>query len=631
MFCHEKNFIKNTLTKTKQNKPESGSFTRMGLNLVTLSFSDDNEERFLSRYFQDSLIQFRVSFVLVIALYAAFGYLDTLVVPHLVGTFWTIRYVFVVPTLLVTLALSFTSIFRKIWQQLLFVSFLVAGLGITIMTVKAPDNYAYYAGLMLIFSAGYFFIKLRFFMASMAGWITLAGYNIGAFFFADIDTGMIINNNFFYFSANVIGMFASYYIEYYARRDFYLNQQLDRQKHEVEQANKNLELNVEIRTKQLKEAKERAEQSDRLKSAFLANMSHEIRTPMNGIIGFSDLLPTVENQDELQEYINIIQQNGQLLLALINDILDLSKIEAGVLTLSTSEFPVNVLIREICDLFKTNENVIAKNLVIQSSVIDKSDDLIIRADRTRLKQVLINLMSNACKYTDKGFVKIGCEVQSSDLIFYVKDSGSGMNETQKQVVFERFMQVITDDKPRHDGSGLGLAISKAFVKLFGGEIWVESEPGIGSIFSFNLPLQMGIKTGSEFNFNKMSEMEYNWKDKVILVAEDVSTNFLLVKKSLKKTEVALLWSKNGQEAVEECKNNPSIDLVLMDIRMPVMNGLEATRKIKEMRPDLPIIAQTAYAMDGDREKSLDAGCDDYISKPINLREFTEMIAAFLEK
>jgi signal transduction histidine kinase/ActR/RegA family two-component response regulator len=441
---------------------------------------------------------------------------------------------------------------------------------------------------------------------------------------------MIINNNFFYISANLIGMFAAYYIEYYARRDFYLNQQLDKRKMEVEEANHNLEKNVEIRTKELKEAKERAEQSDRLKSAFLANMSHEIRTPMNGILGFSDLLMTADDEEELQEYVNIIQQNGQLLLSLINDIIDLSKIEAGVMQLNPTEFSVNKLIQELYDLFQTNEHVVQKNLTIRFSS-SNSEDMVIIGDRNRLKQVFINLMSNACKYTENGSVIIGYEVHASDVVFYVKDTGIGLEEHQKQFIFERFMQVVTDDKPRHEGSGLGLAISKAFVKLFGGEIWVESEPGIGSIFSFNLPIQKANNSGSDSQSKKNGNMDYNWKDKVILVAEDVSTNFLLVKKSLKKTDVNLIWAKNGQEAVDEFAKNKSIDLVLMDIRMPVMNGLEATRQIKEMNPAIPIIAQTAYAMDGDREKSLDAGCDAYISKPINLKEFISLIAEFLKK
>jgi len=286
--------------------------------------------------------------------------------------------------------------------------------------------------------------------------------------------------------------------------------------------------------------------------------------------------------------------------------------------------------QEIFDLFKTSEHVLQKSLTIEFPS-ENAEDLVIKSDRNRLKQVLINLMSNACKYTEKGYVKIGYEVQTSDIVFYVKDTGIGLEENQKQFIFERFMQVITDDKPRHEGSGLGLAISKAFVKLFGGEIWVESEPGIGSIFSFNLPIQKANNSGYDSQSKNNSNMDYNWKDKVILVAEDVSTNFLLVKKSLKKTEVNLIWAKNGQEAVDEFTNNKKIDLVLMDIRMPIMNGLEATRQIKEMNPTMPIIAQTAYAMDGDREKSLDAGCDAYISKPINLKEFISLIAKFLEK
>lgn len=467
----------------------------MGLNRVTLSFPDEREEVFLQKYFSDSLRQFRVAFVLVIALYGVFGFLDSVMVPDYKSQFYLIRFGIVIPFLSFVLLLSFTEIFRKIWQLLLFVSFILAGGGIAVMTVLIPENYSYYAGMMLIFSAGYFFIKLRFFLATMAGWITLAIYNTGAIFFSIAEPEIILNNNFFYISANLIGMFAAYYIEYYARRDFYLNQQLDKQKLEVEAINRNLETMVDERTKelhqrnvQLTEAKERAEQSDKLKSAFLANMSHEIRTPMNGIIGFANLLLEAEDEEELKEYVDVINENGKHLLSIINDIIDISKVEAGMLELKKEEFSVVALLDEIHRFFKSDKNVVEKSLRLGKKINLPDGFDPINSDRTRLKQILINLMTNATKYTDEGFVEFGCNLEDGDLVFYVKDSGMGMDEDQQNYVFERFMQVTTGHTPQQEGTGLGLAISKAYVKLFGGNIWLKSKPGEGSVFYFNIPL-----------------------------------------------------------------------------------------------------------------------------------------------
>lgn len=614
---------------------------QMNLNIFTLNFPGENEGRFMKRHYYDSLLQFRVSFFLLTLLYALFGYLDTIMVSSsdYRHAFHLIRYVGVVPLLSLVLLFSFTKYFKKVWQILLFISFLVAGLGISAMTVLLPENYTYYAGMMLIFYAGYFFIKLRFFYATIAGWLTLLGYNIGAIYFSAAQSTIIINNNFFFISANLIGMFAAYYIEYYARRDFYLTQQLDKQKLRVEEANKGLERKVKQRTFELERrnieltaAKNRAEQSDKLKSAFLANMSHEIRTPMNGIIGFANLLSEAEDKEEHEEFVKVIIENGEHLLSLINEIIDISKIEAGMLELSKREFSLNQLMDELYTFFKSNTNVIAKNLDISCKKGLPDEKSIIIFDRTRLKQVLMNLVNNACKFTKKGSVELGYYLNAGQLVFFVKDTGPGLNVEQQKYIFERFLQVTLDHKPEQEGTGLGLTISKAFVNLFGGDIWIESEPGAGSIFYFNLPLENENGKLLEFeNQNTLYNMEYNWKDKVILVAEDVPTNFLLVKKSLRKTEVNLIWAKNGQEAVDECKKDQQIDLVLMDIRMPVMNGLEATRLIKPIRKDLPIIAQTAYAMDSDRNRSLEAGCNDYISKPIDLKAFIELISKYIDK
>lgn len=603
----------------------------MVFNKVTLVFPEKEERLFLKKYFSDSIIQFRIAFLLVTVLYGAFGYLDTRVVPQYAAFFQSIRYYLVVPLLSLVLFFSIFGFFRRIWQLLLFFCFIVAGAGISTMTMLVPDNYAYYAGLMLIFSAGYFFIKLRFFLASFAGWITLVFYDVGAIWYAHVNSMVLISNNFFFVSANLIGMVAAYYIEYYARRDFFLNQEIDRQKAAVEEINKNLEVIVEERTKELVEAKNKAELSDRLKSAFLANMSHEIRTPMNAIIGFANFLGEAEDEAERNECCELIVENGKHLLSLINDIIDISKIEAGLLELNRTDFILNDLMQDIFKMFVADQNVKIKDIKLLCKNALSSTESVIIADKKRIKQILINLINNACKFTSSGSVEFGYELQYDDLLFYVKDTGQGIALDQQKYIFERFMQGALDSTPNLEGSGLGLAISKSFVKLFGGEIWVESEIGVGSVFYFTLPFEKGI--GSTFNHEKIKFeiMDDKWKDKVILVVEDVATNYLLVQKLLRKTGANLIWSKNGQEAVDECRNSQNIDLVLMDIRMPIMNGLEATKQIKAINVNLPIIAQTAYAMDGDGERSLLAGCDDYISKPLNINEFMMLIEKYLEK
>ncbi len=601
----------------------------LDLNPITLAFRDYYEQEFLEKYFRDSIVQFRLAFALIIVLYSVFGVLDSLMVPELRETFFIIRFVVVVPFLTMVLILSFFDFFRKIWQLLLLMSFLVAGLGITSMLVMIPENYAYYAGMMLIFSAGYFFIKLRFFYATIAGWLTLICYNLGAFVLSDAPVELIINNNFFYASANIIGMFAAYNIEYFARRDFSLNHQLDLRKDELEDLNKNLEDKVRDRTAELSLAKERAEQSDRLKSAFLANMSHEIRTPMNSILGFSQLLMEAEDEEELKEFVDVINTNGQHLLALINDIIDLSKVESGLMTINPSEFSINDLVEEAANLFKSHSKVVSGRINLRLSLSLNDHDALIISDRTRLKQVLINLLSNAFQFTNKGFVEVGYCLLAENILFYVKDTGIGLDAEKRSVVFDRFMQATMDHHPKNEGFGLGLAISKAFVNLMGGEIWVDSSSTQGSTFLFSLPLQEGSRAISNKRLEKISKMEHQWNNKVILVAEDVESNFRLIKSALKKTGVKLIWAQNGKEAVDACRRDRDIDLVLMDVRMPIMDGYTATREIKKLWPGLPVIAQTSYAMNGDADICKKAGCDDYISKPFNMSDLFDVLAQYI--
>jgi hypothetical protein len=608
--------------------------TDIKISRITLAFSDENEQKFLIKYLQDSIVQFRLSFVLVIFLYGIFGFLDSIVAKEYEGLFHLIRYGVVVPLLSLVLFLSFNRYFIKIWQELLVLCFIVAGAGITIMTLKAPQNYAYYAGIMLIFSAGYFFIRLRFFYATIGGWLTLLFFNIGAIFFSDMNTVMIISNNFFFISANLIGMFAAYNIEYYARRDFLLNQQLDRRNVEIAEANKNLESKVNERTVELLQAKEHAEQSDRLKSAFLANMSHEIRTPMNGILGFAELLKEPKlTGDEQQEFIGIIEKSGARMLNIINDLIDIAKVEAGQMNISISDTDINEQLTYIYNLFKPE--VEGKGMKLSIKIGFGAKDAVIRTDPEKIYAILINLVKNAIKYSRLGSIEFGYSLnnksETAELVFFIKDTGIGISKDKQEVIFNRFVQADIDDKQALQGAGLGLSITKAYVEILGGKIWVDSEEGKGSVFYFSIPYIPGTKqkdkNADPDSKNTLVENAIGLK---ILIAEDEDTSYRLINMYLSKMCAAIIHAKTGLQAIEACKNNPDIDLILMDIKMPEMNGYIATKQIRQFNKEVVIIAQTAYSISGDREKAIEAGCNDYISKPISRASLYGLINSYFK-
>ncbi len=602
----------------------------MKFNKITLAFSEGDERLFLKKYFSESIFQFRAAFILVIILYAAFGYLDSRVVPEYATAFHSIRFLFVIPVLLIVFLLSFTPIFQKVWQVLLLISVIVGGAGISIMTLVAPKNYVYYAGMMLVFSAGYFFIKLRFFFASIAGWSILLLYNIGAIYFTRTPYDLLITNNFFFVSANLIGMFAAYNIEYYTRRNFVLSQRLDNERLLVLDANKNLEITVEERTRELLKAKEHAEESDRLKSAFLANMSHEIRTPMNGILGFSELLkePGLSGETQ-QDYIRIIEKSGTRMLNIINDIVDISRIEAGLMKIKMQESNINEQMQYIYTFFKPE--VDAKGMKLSINIPLPTEDANITTDREKVYAILTNLVKNAIKYSYEGTIELGYVKRDNNLEFYVKDTGIGIAHDKQDVIFERFIQADTPKEWARQGAGLGLSITKAYLEMLGGKIWVESQEGVGSTFYFTLPYNAVAaketvvqKSGPSDKTDKVGKLK-------ILIAEDDKISEKLIDLSLKMFAKEILSAKNGVEAIEACQKNPDIDLVMMDSQMPGMGGYEATRQIRSFNKEVVIIAQTAYGLSGDREKAIEAGCNDYIAKPINKAELLLLIQKYFGK
>ncbi len=369
-----------------------------------------------------------------------------------------------------------------------------------------------------------------------------------------------------------------------------------------------------------------AEESDRLKTAFLANISHEIRTPMNGILGFSELLkePLLSGEDQ-REYVDLIHRSGQRMLNLINDLMDVSRIDANETKLEIGETSVNKLLLELAQFFKLA--VYKKDLRLRFTAGLGDDESVIETDGVKLAQILTNLLQNALKFTTKGGIDFGYTRIGDMLEFFVIDSGIGIPDEKKEIIFDRFHQVNNSLTRAHEGAGLGLSISKAFVEMLGGSLRVESAVGAGSTFSFTLPYVSKYALRAPV----AKKTDDSPPAVTILIAEDDELSTLLLRKNLKGEDVTILRAENGWEAVELVGHHPEISLVLMDIKMPVMNGFEATMLIKELRPDLPVIAQTAFTSPADRKKARDAGCDRFISKPIYKSELLELIVEMLNK
>ncbi len=385
----------------------------------------------------------------------------------------------------------------------------------------------------------------------------------------------------------------------------------------------------------LQQAKEKAEESDRLKTAFLANMSHEIRTPLNAIVGFTHFLAMQGiTQQQKQQYVKIINRNTTSLLNLIEDIIEIAKIDSGQIKIRESEFQIKELATELFDKFNNHTNLIEKKeLNFEFVPHEFLDEVTILSDKEKIKQVLSNLLANAFKFTELGEVKFGYNVNDDDknnkrLIFYVKDSGIGIDEDKLDSIFERFMKIEDHKTKLYRGTGIGLTIARSLSKLINGKISVESKRGIGSTFFLSIPFYSAPKPKLSLR-NIIPDIadNYNWKNKTILIVEDELSNYLYLNALLTSTYAKIIHVTNGKHAVSICKENKNIDIVLMDIQLPEMNGKDATKAIKEFRNSLPIIAQTAHAGSNDIDECYEAGCNDYISKPIN----SEMLLVKINK
>jgi PAS domain S-box-containing protein len=389
-----------------------------------------------------------------------------------------------------------------------------------------------------------------------------------------------------------------------------------------------IQKDISVRKKieeELVQAKERAEESDRLKSAFLANMSHEIRTPMNGILGFSALLskPGVDIKEQ-QNYIRMIEKSSARLFNLINEIIDVSKIESGQMEIQTVETNINEQLELAYNLLKPDAENKGITLSYQDSLSVK--DAVTTTDRAKFYSIITNLVKNAIKYTDQGTVEFGCSKKEKFLEFYVKDTGIGIPENRLEAIFERFVKAETVVLQAREGAGLGLSISKAFLEMLGGKIWVKSEVGKGSIFYFTLPYQVEGEVIPQMASGPSAIKDASLDKKLrILIAEDDETSGMLLSALVSEYSRDTLIARTGIEALETYRNNPDIDLILMDIQMPEMDGYEASRQIRKLSEHVVIIAQTAYGILGDREKAIESGCNDYISKPISYDVLAELM------
>jgi signal transduction histidine kinase/CheY-like chemotaxis protein len=370
----------------------------------------------------------------------------------------------------------------------------------------------------------------------------------------------------------------------------------------------------------LRDADKKAKESDRLKTAFLQNISHEIRTPMNSIIGFAELLKD-NNLSETKKaaFLEIITLSSNQLLNIVNEVLDISLIETGNISVNLKIVHLNNLLEEISSVFKL---MIGKEILFSLEKGLSDQQSYILTDKVKIKQVLTNLLNNAVKFTDSGHITFGYHLKNNELEFFVEDTGIGIPEDLQDEIFRRFHKADSENLKLYQGVGLGLSICKGNVELLKGKIWVKSESYKGSTFYFTIPYKFtdNTETGTETR----EEITKKPGELTVLIAEDDEANYLYISNIFKYTGIGFLRASNGKEAVEICQKNKNIGIVLMDLKMPVMNGYDAAKMIKDLRPEIYIIAQTAYAMADERERALSI-CDAYISKPFKKEQLLSLI------
>ena len=405
-----------------------------------------------------------------------------------------------------------------------------------------------------------------------------------------------------------------------------LEQRVQERTLELKIANENLKNDL-IKIKEAEDeliiAKVKAEEGEQLKTSFLQNLSHEIRTPMNGIIGFAQLLDNPDLTDEKKNsYISIIVNSSNQLLNIVNDVLTISSLETKQEKINLKPVNINSILNDLLSIFRVHAAAQNLSLRLNHSLNNLEAEII--ADGTKITQMLSNLLSNAIKFTEKGYVEFGYSNTTDEICFYVKDSGIGIAEENKKTIFNRFRQADLSANRKFGGAGLGLSISAGFADLLGTKIIVESKENEGSLFYFKIPYNKTLREKTRV------EIDIESNNETILIAEDDEINFLILNEILSVMDYNIVHVKNGKEAFEKCKSCPLISLVFMDIRMPVLDGIEAAKQIKAIRPNLPIIAQSAYGLDSEKQRYNADVFDSYIVKPYQIEEIILEVRRFIK-